>query len=214
MSIEKVVYRARAKATGGRDGRAVSSDNILDVKLAVPHEMGGAGGGTHSEQLFAAGYSACFLGAMKFISNRDKLSMPADASAPLFQRHARQHRCHANGSVGARTPRMTNIMKTIPLSALVALACVVGPVQAQQPAQTQEYSYPSRDGSFSPPSMLRISEQAQSGAPQPAVVRDTPQSVEQYQRCRNNADREAVDRMQLQAMVAACLRELEQRRQP
>ncbi|MVW73068.1 MULTISPECIES: organic hydroperoxide resistance protein [unclassified Bordetella] len=80
MSIEKVVYRARAKATGGRDGRAVSSDNVLDVKLAVPREMGGAGGGTNPEQLFAAGYSACFLGAMKFVANRDKLSIPADVS--------------------------------------------------------------------------------------------------------------------------------------
>ena len=57
MSLEKVVYTAHAKATGGRDGRAISSDNILDVKLAVPKEMGGAGGGTNPEQLFAAGYS-------------------------------------------------------------------------------------------------------------------------------------------------------------
>jgi len=80
MSLEKVVYRAHAKATGGRDGRAVSSDNVLDVKLAVPREMGGAGGGTNPEQLFAAGYSACFLGAMKFVANRDKLSIPADVS--------------------------------------------------------------------------------------------------------------------------------------
>ncbi|CAM4391567.1 Organic hydroperoxide resistance protein [Bordetella tumbae] len=80
MSLEKVVYRAHAKATGGRDGRAVSSDNILDVKLAVPREMGGPGGGTNPEQLFAAGYSACFLGAMKFVANRDKLSIPADVS--------------------------------------------------------------------------------------------------------------------------------------
>lgn len=80
MSIEKIVYRAQAKATGGRDGRAVSSDNILDVKLAVPREMGGAGGGTNPEQLFAAGYSACFLGAMKFVANRDKIEMPSDVS--------------------------------------------------------------------------------------------------------------------------------------
>ncbi|CAM4134228.1 organic hydroperoxide resistance protein [Bordetella tumulicola] len=80
MSIEKIVYRAHAKATGGRDGRAVSSDNILDVKLAVPREMGGAGGGTNPEQLFAAGYSACFLGAMKFVANRDKIEIPSDVS--------------------------------------------------------------------------------------------------------------------------------------
>lgn len=79
MALEKVVYRAHAKATGGRDGRATSSDEILDVKLAVPKEMGGPGGGTNPEQLFAAGYSACFLGAMKFVAGRDKYSMPEDA---------------------------------------------------------------------------------------------------------------------------------------
>ena len=79
MSLEKVVYTAKAKATGGRDGRATSSDGILDVKLAVPKEMGGAGGVTNPEQLFAAGYSACFLGAMKFVANRDKLNISNDA---------------------------------------------------------------------------------------------------------------------------------------
>lgn len=78
MSLEKIVYTAKAKATGGRDGRATSSDEILDVKLAVPTEMGGAGGGTNPEQLFAAGYSACFLGAMKFVAGRDKISIPKD----------------------------------------------------------------------------------------------------------------------------------------
>jgi Ohr subfamily peroxiredoxin len=81
MSLEKVLYRAQAQATGGRDGRAVSSDNVLDVKLTVPRELGGAGEkGTNPEQLFAAGYSACFLGAMKFVASRDKLSIPADVS--------------------------------------------------------------------------------------------------------------------------------------
>ena len=79
MPLEKAVYRAKAKATGGRDGRATSSDEILDVKLAVPKEMGGAGGGTNPEQLFAAGYSACFLGAMKFVAGRDKLNISKDA---------------------------------------------------------------------------------------------------------------------------------------
>ena len=81
MSIEKVLYTAHAKATGGRDGRAVSTDGILDVKLATPRELGGAGGaGTNPEQLFAAGYSACFIGAMKFVAARDKLPLPADVS--------------------------------------------------------------------------------------------------------------------------------------
>ena len=79
MTLEKAVYTAKAKATGGRDGRATSSDGILDVQLAVPKEMGGPGGGTNPEQLFAAGYSACFLGAMKFVANRDKLNISQDA---------------------------------------------------------------------------------------------------------------------------------------
>ncbi|WP_020205056.1 organic hydroperoxide resistance protein [Cupriavidus sp. WS] len=81
MSIEKVLYRASASATGGRDGRSVSSDNVLDVKLATPRELGGAGGvGTNPEQLFAAGYSACFLGALKFVAAREKIALPADTS--------------------------------------------------------------------------------------------------------------------------------------
>ena len=79
MSIEKVLYRSKATATGGRDGRATSSDNVLDVKLTTPKELGGAGGdGTNPEQLFAAGYSACFIGAMKFVAGQQKLQLPAD----------------------------------------------------------------------------------------------------------------------------------------
>ncbi len=81
MSIEKIVYRAHATATGGRDGRARSSDGNLDVKLAVPKEMGGGGGAaTNPEQLFAAGYAACFLGAMKFVAGQKKIQVPADTS--------------------------------------------------------------------------------------------------------------------------------------
>jgi osmotically inducible protein OsmC len=81
MSIEKVLYTAHAKATGGRDGRAASSDGVLDVKLATPRELGGAGGtGTNPEQLFAAGYSACVIGAIKFVAARDKISLPSDVS--------------------------------------------------------------------------------------------------------------------------------------
>ena len=79
MSIEQVLYRSKATATGGRDGRATSSDNVLDIKLTTPKELGGAGGdGTNPEQLFAAGYSACFLGAMKFVAAQQKLQLPAD----------------------------------------------------------------------------------------------------------------------------------------
>jgi len=81
MSIEKVLYQARAKATGGRDGRTISSDGVLNVKLTRPRELGGAGeAGTNPEQLFAAGYSACFLSAMKFVANRDKIAVPTDVS--------------------------------------------------------------------------------------------------------------------------------------
>ena len=81
MSIEKVLYRAHAKATGGRAGRAVIPDAKLDLKLTTAKELGGAGGdGTNPEQLFAAGYSACFIGAMKFVAARDKIKIPADAS--------------------------------------------------------------------------------------------------------------------------------------
>jgi Ohr subfamily peroxiredoxin len=81
MSIEKVLYRAHAHATGGRDGRSVVPDSKLDFKLTTPRELGGPGGeGTNPEQLFAAGYSACFLGALKFVASRDKVALPADAS--------------------------------------------------------------------------------------------------------------------------------------
>ena len=80
MSIEKVLYRAEASATGGRDGRAASPDEVLDLKLSTPRELGGAGGdGTNPEQLFAAGYSACFLSAMKVVAGRRKIALPNDA---------------------------------------------------------------------------------------------------------------------------------------
>lgn len=74
--LEKVVYTAHATATGGRDGRATSSDNKLDAALSVPKEMGGKGEGTNPEQLFAAGYSACFLGAMSFVAGQQKRGLP------------------------------------------------------------------------------------------------------------------------------------------
>ncbi len=81
MSIEKVLYTAQATATGGRDGRAQSSDDVLNVQLSTPRELGGAGGpGTNPEQLFAAGYSACFLGALKFVAGKEKVALPADTT--------------------------------------------------------------------------------------------------------------------------------------
>lgn len=76
-----ILYKASATSTGGRDGRAVSSDNALDVKLAAPRELGGTGAaGTNPEQLFAAGYSACFLSAMKFVAGQRKETLPADTT--------------------------------------------------------------------------------------------------------------------------------------
>ena len=81
MSIEKVLYRAHARATGGRDGRAVVPDSGLDLRLTTPRELGGAGGdGANPEQLFAAGYSACFIGALRFVAARDKIALPQDVS--------------------------------------------------------------------------------------------------------------------------------------
>lgn len=76
---EKIVYTAHATATGGREGHAKSDDGLLDVKLITPKEMGGAGGGVNPEQLFAAGYAACFIGAMKFVAGQEKITIPADA---------------------------------------------------------------------------------------------------------------------------------------
>ncbi|MFT8244340.1 organic hydroperoxide resistance protein [Roseomonas sp. BN140053] len=81
MSVD-VKYTTSATATGGRDGRSVTEDGSLDVKLGVPKEMGGNGQGNNPEQLFAAGYSACFLGAMKAVASHDKDGprVPADAT--------------------------------------------------------------------------------------------------------------------------------------
>lgn len=77
ITLEKVLYRAQATSTGGRDGHSKSSDGILDVKLTVPTELGGAGGNaTNPEQLFAAGYSACFLGAIKYVAGQNKITIP------------------------------------------------------------------------------------------------------------------------------------------
>ena len=81
MSIEKILYAATATASGGREGQASSDDGRLAVTLSTPRELGGAGGdGTNPEQLFAAGYSACFLGALKFVAGRQKLALPADSA--------------------------------------------------------------------------------------------------------------------------------------
>jgi osmotically inducible protein OsmC len=78
--LDKVIYTAHAHTTGGRDGESKSDDGKLAVKLSPPKEMGGSGAGTNPEQLFAAGYSACFMGAMKHVAGMKKISVPADAA--------------------------------------------------------------------------------------------------------------------------------------
>ena len=81
MALDKVLYTAHATATGGRAGTAESSDGALKVTLSTPKELGGGGGpGTNPEQMFAAGYSACFIGAMKAVAGGQKIALPADVS--------------------------------------------------------------------------------------------------------------------------------------
>ena len=81
MSV-KVLYKTSAKATGGRDGSAATLDGALSVKLSTPKELGGGGGpGNNPEQLFAAGYAACFIGAMKAVAAQGGgVKVPADVS--------------------------------------------------------------------------------------------------------------------------------------
>ena len=79
-SLDKVLYTARAHTTGGREGASRTDDGLLDIKLTPPKAMGGAGTATNPEQLFAAGYSACFMGAMKHVAGMKKIAVPADAT--------------------------------------------------------------------------------------------------------------------------------------
>ncbi|GLS43363.1 organic hydroperoxide resistance protein [Methylobacterium brachythecii] len=78
MSVD-VKYRTSATTTGGRDGTARTDDGSFEVKLSTPKELGGAGGdGANPEQLFASGYSACFLGALKVAAAQAKVKIPAE----------------------------------------------------------------------------------------------------------------------------------------
>lgn len=80
MSVN-TLYRTSATATGGREGHSRTEDGRVDVQLSTPKELGGAGGpGTNPEQLFAAGYSACFLGALKVAAQQLKLRIPAEST--------------------------------------------------------------------------------------------------------------------------------------
>lgn len=80
MKPEQILYTAKVISTGGREGLSLSDDNALSVRLSTPKELGGAGGsGTNPEQLFAAGYSACFLGALKYVASKKHIAIPSTA---------------------------------------------------------------------------------------------------------------------------------------
>jgi osmotically inducible protein OsmC len=77
MKPEKIVYTAFAEGTGGREGWVKSDDGALDFALTTPKELGGAGKfGVNPEQMFAAGYAACFIGALKFVCQKEKKRLP------------------------------------------------------------------------------------------------------------------------------------------
>ena len=81
MAIDQALYTAHATSTGGRTGSTESSDGKIRLQLSTPKELGGdSGPGTNPEQLFAAGYSACFIGAMKAVAARQKIALPAEVS--------------------------------------------------------------------------------------------------------------------------------------
>jgi Ohr subfamily peroxiredoxin len=76
----KALYHAHGHATGGRTGEGATDDGKVDVKLSTPKELGGDGGvGTNPEQLFSVGWSACFLGALKYVAGQEKVKIPEDA---------------------------------------------------------------------------------------------------------------------------------------
>ena len=81
MAIEKALYTAQGISTGGRTGSTKSSDGRISLQLSTPKELGGdSGPGTNPEQLFASGYSACFIGAMKAVAARQKITLPGEVS--------------------------------------------------------------------------------------------------------------------------------------
>ena len=110
MKPEKILYTAHATSTGGREGTSKTDDGILDVKLTTPKGLGGNGArGTNPEQLFAAGYSACFIGAMKFVAVQQKIALPADTSisadvgiGPIPRASASRSRCTSRSPAWTR----------------------------------------------------------------------------------------------------------------
>ena len=97
MKPEKILYTATATATGGRTGTVKSSDGVLEVNLSTPKELGGAGGpGTNPEQLFAAGYSACFIGAIKAVASGQTAARRSRCPGG-FDHERRRHRPDPGG---------------------------------------------------------------------------------------------------------------------
>lgn len=80
MALDKIVYTAHATAIGGREGIAKSDDGKLNVKLGLPKQMGGKDDGTNPEQLFATGYAACFIGAMKHVASTQQIQLPPETA--------------------------------------------------------------------------------------------------------------------------------------
>jgi organic hydroperoxide reductase OsmC/OhrA len=106
----KALYTTKATATGGRDGQAATADGSFSVKLATPRELGGGGGpGNNPEQLFAAGYAACFLSALKFVAATGGPKIPRRCQGHGDGQHRAAHgrrlrpRCRA-GDLAPRSP--------------------------------------------------------------------------------------------------------------
>ena len=139
MSVN-ALYHTTATATGGRDGHARTADGALDVTLSTPKELGGAGGpGNNPEQLFAAGYSACFLGAMKFVASQGGPKVPADTTVTAGATGARVTRgTRGAGTATGRTTQagVTTVATVTGLAAGTVLAGTTGATEATGTAAT------------------------------------------------------------------------------
>jgi Ohr subfamily peroxiredoxin len=90
MSAPKALYTAHVHVEGGREGTAKSSDGKLDVKLGPPKETGGAGAGTNPEQMFAAGYAACFESAVRYVARQQKVAITTSSVESEVGLHPRE----------------------------------------------------------------------------------------------------------------------------